>query len=122
MKILVATRETQGARNNDFCWTDEGEPVVFGRMCANSDHCGCSRDLTGLRTRKGTTTFKVAAVDMSEEAFTEMIFASERDAGFARRSMVHAMSMATKILDIAAQYDVGTVLERDGHGARPRVT
>ena len=33
MKILVATKETQGNRKNDFCFCDEEEIVKAGMEC-----------------------------------------------------------------------------------------
>jgi hypothetical protein len=41
MKVLTATSDTQGWRDNDFCWTVEGElvllaPIECGRAGATS--------------------------------------------------------------------------------------
>ncbi len=52
MKILVATAETQGQRATDFCDCDEGE-LVFPSLI------GDSHVLTGMRSLKTTTTFRV---------------------------------------------------------------
>ena len=34
MKVLTATGQTQGWRDNDFCWAVEGELVLFVRSSA----------------------------------------------------------------------------------------
>jgi hypothetical protein len=52
MLMLVATKQTQGQRRNDFSWTREGELVNITGAC-DSDHdpdghCGCKRAFTGL--------------------------------------------------------------------------
>ena len=63
MKVLVATNETQGARENDFCWTVEGElvfipPIECGRGYVD-DNCGCRRSMAGMVSWRATTTVKV---------------------------------------------------------------
>ena len=38
MKILVATKETQGKRKNDFCFCNAGDIVMFGiLLCTNKN-------------------------------------------------------------------------------------
>lgn len=61
MKLLVATRETQGDRDDDYCYTVEGElvtPIVF--ECDHGDECGCQRGFPGLASSRATTTARVA--------------------------------------------------------------
>lgn len=61
MKLLVATRETQGDRVDDYCYTVDGElvtPVVF--ECDHGDECGCQRGFPGLASSRATTTARVA--------------------------------------------------------------
>jgi hypothetical protein len=62
MKVLVATEETQGRRPNDFCFTEEGELVLFGSECSRETidgPCGCRRSLVGVRSGMATTTVRV---------------------------------------------------------------
>lgn len=60
MKVLVATKEEQGAHEGDYCWTMEGELVAVGSLaCVESDRCGCSRGFPGLASSRATTTAKV---------------------------------------------------------------
>jgi hypothetical protein len=60
MKVLVATKEQQGDRDGDYCWTVEGELVAVGSLeCDDADRCGCSRGFPGLASSRATTTAKV---------------------------------------------------------------
>lgn len=64
MKVLVSTAETQGQRENDFCYVPEGEIVMLGFICDRDvndpdGECSCNRCLIGTKCLKGTTTFKV---------------------------------------------------------------
>lgn len=63
MKALVATKDGQGIRKNDFCWVPEGEIVHFPFECDREGvdgRCGCRRSMVGLECAKATTTMKVA--------------------------------------------------------------
>jgi hypothetical protein len=66
VKVLVATRRTQGQRPGDFCFTVDGELVGLPAMTCDCPDCGCDRAVGGLSSRKGTTTFTV--VDRAELA------------------------------------------------------
>jgi len=60
MKVLVATRQTQGSMAGDYCFTVEGElvtPLVV--ECASPDRCGCGRGFPGLASNRATTTAMV---------------------------------------------------------------
>jgi hypothetical protein len=60
MLVLVATRETQGNDDGDYCWTVEGElvtPVTF--ECCVPESCGCGRGFPGLVSATATTTAMV---------------------------------------------------------------
>ena len=64
MKLLVATKETQKQRRNDYCWVPEGEPVGFGFGFAHDGEeidgtCGCRRAMCGVYCNQATTTMKV---------------------------------------------------------------
>ena len=72
MKILVATKETQGFRDSDFSWAREGELVRFDSECDRDKNridggCGCRRSMVGLETGRATTTFKVVEMDITTE-------------------------------------------------------
>lgn len=57
MKVLVATRQTQGSVAGDYCFTVEGElvtPLVV--ECGSPAQCGCGRGFPGLASSRATTT------------------------------------------------------------------
>ncbi len=116
MKILVATEETQGQRESDFFWTDPGEIVCFTHECDRDRDdpdgpCGCRRSMSGVKTKKGTSTVKVVELDVTQEGLADMI-------GDSRRPMDE--SQAKKLLELAARYEVGTILEKRGDVFRVR--
>jgi hypothetical protein len=63
MNVLTASTQTHGWRDNDFCWTVEGELVVFPPIeCGRGsidDVCGCRRSMAGLVSHRATTTIEV---------------------------------------------------------------
>ncbi len=76
MKALVATKETQGRRTNDFCHCVEGEYVTYGFECDRETVdgvCGCKRSLLGFDSSKATTTFRVATADLTENRLRELL-------------------------------------------------
>lgn len=61
MKILVATRLTQGASPDDYHYCIEGELVWLQEPCDRekndpSGPCGCERGFVGARSHRATTT------------------------------------------------------------------
>ena len=78
MKVLAATRQTQGWRDNDFCSTVEGELVFFAPFeCSRGfvdDDCGCRRSMAGLVRHRATTTIKVIErEDLDPETYFVLI-------------------------------------------------
>ena len=70
MKLLTATRETQGEREGDFCFAIEGELVLLGFVCATDEAdpdggCGCGRAFSGMSSMRATTTALVRDLDVS---------------------------------------------------------
>lgn len=132
MKVLTATRRTQGWRDNDFSWTVEGELVFFapfecGRGSVDDD-CGCRRSMAGLVSHRATTTVRVVE---REDLDPETYFALIAD-GLASQGYVTEELMANRNVDewvhdltdeliyLAANCSVGTVLERRGDVIAPR--
>jgi hypothetical protein len=74
MKVLVATKESQGKRKNDFCWVPEGEIVHFAFECDSDRNpdgpCGCRRSMVGIDCTKSTTTMKVKTVGATKDFVT----------------------------------------------------
>lgn len=125
MKVLVATKETQGQRESDFCFCDDGEMLVQGLVCAADAHsmdvdsgCGCGRNLDGVLSWKGTTTFEVANLPMTPEQFEQQYVSAFQDAGWTpyvmREDIVRAQ--AKRMMAIAALFEIGDILEKRSPG------
>jgi hypothetical protein len=117
MKILVATKEKQGNRSNDFSWAKEGEMVKFGFECDGETidgNCGCRRSLVGFDTAKATTTFKVVNKNLTKEKYKRLLLKSEKKAGFLHTK--EAINGAVdELLRIANNFTIGDVLEKRGN-------
>jgi hypothetical protein len=123
MKILVATKKTQGQRKSDFCHTIEGEMVIHASVC-NKDRnvknpdggCGCNRSLVGVITHKATTTVEVADWSISKNQFIRDYIATLQDAGFYeavkdKQQIGYIKIVAHDLLNNADRFEVGDVLE-----------
>jgi hypothetical protein len=122
LKILVGTKETQGQRENDFTWTEENEPVYWTFECDRDNKnidgmCGCRRSLSGIYSRKGTTTFKVVETDWTRKQWLEEVSTAERKAW---GDLADEFGVDTYLLDIARKLPVGTILEKRGSRIRVR--
>jgi hypothetical protein len=122
MKILVATKETQGLRKNDFSFTEDGELVMLPTFTCDSgsvdDDCGCLRSVVGVKTRKATTSYKVIEQNVTWQDVRNEMARSLYAAGFsgifkdleeAPEGSEPARSAAWNV-GIAATLPVGTVL------------
>lgn len=123
MKIIVASRERQGDREGDVCLADEGEIVIPVVCDGEHDGCSCGRLFIGVRTRRDTTTAVVIESDLSRDGYRRAIIESEvmreyRELGVSDRVMT---AHADELLELAAQFAAGTVIERKGddYDARP---
>jgi len=104
MKLFTATRQTQGQRDNDFCWAEEDELVRFPFECDGErvdGQCGCRRSMAGLLSQKATTTFKVVELPIGKEAlqFVTRLPDEELD----------------QLLYAASRFQIGAVCERRGN-------
>jgi hypothetical protein len=126
MKVLAATSQTQGWRDNDFCCAVEGELVLFPPIECGwgsiDDHCGCRRSMAGLSSHRSTTTVKVAD---RREIDPDMYFTLVSDVlgnmGFITEELMRDPEVIEWVRDtthdlmrIARAFPVGTVLERRG--------
>lgn len=123
MKVFVATARGQGARASDFCWTVEGELVMVLFQCDRDGDeidgcCGCRRALAGLSSSRATTTFAVADLPLAWDDYVTAISDSLKRGGWLG---LDSDSMARELVDAAADFPVGEVLERRGDYIRPRV-
>ena len=124
MNVLVSTHETQGKRQGDFCFVPDGELLYFSMEC-DSDRdnvdgrCGCRRSLTGMKTLTGTTTAKIAVVDMTPETFRAHLREAFEGGGWAKAISAEELeawlqSDSSELLRIAAHFSPGTIVEKRG--------
>jgi hypothetical protein len=129
VKAFAATAEGQGARCSDFCRAAEGELVIIPFECAADRFvgidrgCGCRRAMAGIASTKGTTTFRVIELEVTMEKFREMVVAAVlSDAWGGRLDRYDASVLAEEVIERAAAFDLGPVLERRGDHIQPRLT
>lgn len=120
MKVLVATTETQGMRDDDFCWTVDGELVYVPFATCASPTCGCDRAFAGVASSKPTTTAAAVERGIDASAYTTAL----RD-GLARQGWTDGGSASYERWladlvrlhrDLAGAFPHETIVEvRDGH-------
>lgn len=131
MKVLTATRRTQGWRDNDFSWTVDGELVFFTPIECDrgsvDDDCGCRRSMAGLVSHRATTTMKVVDRDLDPETYFALIADGLESQGYVTNELmanpnvnqwVH--DLTDELIYLAAVCPVGTVVERRGDILAPR--
>ncbi len=128
MKVLVATRQTQGQRKTDFCHAREGELVGFLSECAREPidgPCGCRRSFNGLESSRATTTVQVVDQDMTVEDLTKAVHASLVAGGWTKdgdpEGVTWARKDAAELARLAATFAVGDVVEKRGPDLRLRL-
>lgn len=122
MKLIVATREKQGARKNDFHHADEGEIVYFGVECdceTVDGPCGCKRSLVGIKSHKASTTFKVVEKNIKAAELNKMFKDSLVKAGWDVPDSA-IQSDVRSLVRLAKRFPLGTVLERRGEVVHKR--
>ncbi len=117
MKVLVATRRSQGLEPDDYSWTVEGELVTPVVSECSSPTCGCDRGFAGLASHRATTTAEVIELDLDPAALREVVRCSLTDQGWLRfLGDAEAHELVTDhvetILEVAAALPVGTVVRR----------
>ena len=133
MKVLTATGQTQGWRDNDFCWTVENELVFFPPIeCSRGttdDECGCRRSMAGLVSRRATTTIRVAdRVDLVPDIYFTLIADGLQSQGYVTEELMENPNVSDWVHDLtdeliylAGRCPVGAVLERRGDFVVPRI-
>jgi hypothetical protein len=126
MKVLTATKETQGWRDNDFCCAVEGELVLFPPLeCGRGsvdDGCGCRRSMAGLGSHLATTTIKVAdRRELDPETYFTLISDALGDMGYVTEQLMADPNVDEWLHDItnelmvmADAFGAETILERRG--------
>jgi hypothetical protein len=132
MKVVTATGQTQGWRDNDFCWTVEGELVFFTPIeCGRGyidDDCGCRRSMAGLVSHLATTTMKVIErPDLDPDLYFTLIADGLQSQGYVTAELMTIPNvnewvhdLTDELICLAAGCPVGTVLERRGDLLMPR--
>jgi hypothetical protein len=132
MRVLTATNQTQGWRNNDFCWAIEDELVFFLPLECDrvsiDDRCGCRRAMAGAVSHRATTTIKVADRDeLDPETYLVLITDGLHSQGYVTTELMKQRSVNRWVRDItedlmrlATGFEVGTVLERRGDFVKVR--
>lgn len=126
MKVLTATRETQGWRDNDFSWTVEGELVFFvpiecGRGSID-DGCGCRRGMAGMVSHLATTTVKVVdREDLNPRTYFALVQDALHSQGYLNDDILTSAEVrewvedqALELRHMASAFPIGTILERRG--------
>lgn len=122
MKVLVATKQTQGLRANDFCCALEGEMVMFPPIeCESIDaSCGCRRSMAGLVSHLATTTIVVAErEELDPDTYFKVISEAHLHQGYVTRELMNdpdvnewLHDITLELVQVAGMFAPGTVLER----------
>jgi hypothetical protein len=118
MKVLTATSETQGARDNDFDWTIEGELVWIESPCARDERdpdggrCGCGRAFSGLSSHRATTTARVSDLDLTRDDMITAYAGYLDSAGYGVFTEAELADEVDQLLDMCATWRTGDVIER----------
>jgi hypothetical protein len=117
MKILTATGASQGARDNDYVWTDEGELVWVEEACGwdrddPDGGCGCGRGFFGLSSHAATTTALVRDLPMSRDDVVKALGGYYESAGYGTFDLDELAKDVDALLAVVESWDVGTVVER----------
>lgn len=124
MKVLVATRQTQGARGDDFSRTVAGELVFDAGPCTAVGRgavwgCECAIAFRGVASSELTTTAIVVDLPIAlkdyQRAFRDGL-TREVCCKDCARQYGHAARM------LALRWPVGTILERDQMIFSPRAS
>ena len=121
MKVLTATRRTQGDRAGDFYWAVDGELVRLPEVICDQDQrdpdgdgaCGCGRAFAGMSSSRATTTVEVADRAMTRDDYVLALASSMAHDSWLQqedqeRDLVQ--ELADGLLSIADEFPVGAVL------------
>lgn len=126
MKVLVATGETQGRRDNDYCFAVEGELVCFPAIecsCEEVDGpCGCRRGMVGIASHRATTTVKVVdRDDLDPNTYADLIVDAYKIQGYVTDELQEdpevrewLQQQVDDLVRAARLFTPGGVLERRG--------
>jgi hypothetical protein len=120
LKYFISTHRTQGDRDNDSNSIPEPEIVDLCSLShEDPDHpyCGCARSFVGITSRQTTTTAEIVESDMTPVEFVARFHTALLALGLADTPQLRADAAngATELLQLAAAWPVGTVVERRCH-------
>lgn len=117
MKLLVATRRTQGDRDNDYSFCTDGELITMQDPCAKDrldpdGGCGCGRGFVGMSSHRATTTVEVRELPWLTRADLAIALRSHiEESGFGLVEE-HLDGAVSEMLSWAEGLPTGTVLRR----------
>jgi hypothetical protein len=121
MRALVATRESQGVRSDDFDWCIEGELVWLPDPCPTGRRggsCDCVRAFAGVSSHRRTTTAAVREVEgLTVRSCIDMVRYSLAAEGLPDAWVPGAVDRMLLLADGAA---AGIVMERRLDRVAPR--
>lgn len=128
MKILVATKDQQGRRKNDFCHAVEGEIVSFVSECdgeAVDGQCGCRRAMSGLTSHQSTTTFKCVDLPITVDELKGKVKDGLGSGGWLEGSTPNEVKEwvaddSQELMRIADSFRIGDIVEKRGDTYRSR--
>lgn len=119
MRVLVATRATQGARSSDSDDCVDGELVWMIDACPMSwrdpdGDCGCGRSFSGMSSLGSTTTAMVRELPgLSVADFESALRGCFEAKGWCGCCTAHPLGeVVGDLLDLAASLPEGAVIER----------
>ena len=129
VKVLVATKETQGQRHSDFSRAKEGELVLSGYECdleRIDGRCGCRRSKVGVETLSSTTTFKVVERNITDAKLIELVRESYRHSGWLllfseEEGQYQIETDVAELKRLADSFPIGAILEKRGERIRQRI-
>ena len=121
VKVLVATKERQGDRHDDYAWAVDGEFVYVPADTCDCPGCGCGRGFAGMASSRATTTALV--VERHDLGLSDLSDALSDS--LERQGWISAASTADddelfrqlfqRLLVSASHFPVGSIIEREGH-------
>ena len=124
MRVLVATRQTNGLAEGDCDFCIEGELVYMQEPCGSdlcdpNGPCGCGRGFSGMNSHRATTTALVIDAPFGEGDVRQAL-RSSLEAGAWIDPRIHADELAEvmvgEALDdmrvVAGRFPVGSVVRR----------
>ena len=122
MKVLVATRATQGARRGDYDHCVSGELVWMLQPCPESLRnpgglCGCGRSFSGMSSHRSTTTALIRDVPgLTRGAYEAALRASFDAQGWCPCCCARPVpDVVEELIAVAADWPAGAVLGRRLH-------